>query len=223
MNLRLLPRTLLVLAALAAAIQLASAQRGPSQKPEGGLTRVDRAEATYRGGLVSPPLAKPEFALTDTSGARFDLRKQTQGSITLLFFGYTNCPDMCPMQMSMISRALKSVRPELAKQFRVVFVTTDPDRDTPAALRTWLDHFDKSFIGLSGTQQEIDAAQIAANLAPAKKILAGSNGGYAVGHAAFIFAYTRDNLAHVVYPVGLKVEDWTHDLPYLAEETWTKP
>lgn len=127
------------------------------------------------------------------------------------------------MQMSMISRALKSVRPELAKQFRVVFVTTDPDRDTPTALRAWLDHFDKSFIGLSGTQQEIDAAQIAANLAPAKKIPVGSNGGYAVGHAAFIFAYTRDNLAHVVYPVGLKVEDWTHDLPYLAEETWTKP
>lgn len=220
MNTRLLPRTCLILAALPGAIQLAS---GQSDKSDSGLTRVDRVEATYRGGIVSPPLAKPDFVLTDTSGARFDLRKQTQGYITLLFFGYTNCPDMCPMQMSMIARALKSTPPELAKQFRVVFVTTDPDRDTPAVLRAWLDHFDKSFIGLSGTQQEIDAAQIAANLEPAKKTPVRPNGGYAVGHAAFIFAYTRDNLAHLVYPVGLKVADWTHDLPYLAEETWAKP
>jgi protein SCO1/2 len=220
---RFLLRTSLVLAALPGAIQLASAQGGPSGKSDAGLTRVERVKATYRGGLVSPPLAKPEFILTDTSGARFDLRKQTEGYITLLFFGYANCPDMCPMQMYMVSRALKATPPELAKQFRVVFVTTDPDRDTPQALRIWLDHFDKSFIGLSGTQQEIDAAQIAANLSPAKKTPERPNGGYAVGHAAFIFAYTRDNLAHLVYPVGLKVQDWTHDLPYLALENWTKP
>ena len=218
---RFLLRTSLVLAALPGAIQLASAEGGPSDKSDAGLTRVERVEARYRGGLVSPPLAKPEFILTDTSGARFDLRKQTEGYITLLFFGYANCPDMCPMQMDMVSRALKATPPELAKQFRVVFVTTDPDRDTPQALRIWLDHFDKSFIGLSGTQQEIDAAQIAANLSPAKKTPKRPNGGYAVGHAAFIFAYTRDNLAHLVYPVGLKVQDWTHDLPYLAKETWT--
>jgi protein SCO1/2 len=223
MNSRFLPRILLVLAALPGAIEPASAQGGPSDKPGGGLTRADRVEATYRGGLVSPPLAKPDFALTDTSGARFDLRKQTQGFITLLFFGYANCPDMCPMQMLVVARALKATPPEVAKQFRVVFVTTDPDRDTPAALRAWLDHFDKSFIGLTGTQQEIDGAQIAANLAPAKKTPMLPNGGYAVGHAAFILAYTRDNLAHVLYPVGIKTQDWIHDLPYLAGETWTKP
>lgn len=125
--------------------------------------------------------------------------------------------------MNMISRALKTVPPELAKQFRIVFVTTDPDRDTPPVLRTWLDHFDKSFIGLSGTQQEIDGAQIAAGLSPAKKTAVLPNGDYGVGHTAFIFAYTRDNLAHLIYPVGLKVADWTHDLPYLAAESWSKP
>ena len=223
MGSRFLTGTLVLLSAAAAGIPTVMAQTGRSDKSDAGVTRTDRVEATYRGGLVSPPLAKPDLVLTDTSGARFDLRKQTEGFVTLLFFGYTKCPDMCPTQMNMVSRALKSTPPELAKRFRVVFVTTDPDRDTSAVLRTWLDHFDKSFVGLTGTQREIDAAQIAANLAPAKKTPIDANGGYAVGHAAFLFVYTRDNLAHLVYPVGVKLTDWTHDLPYLAGETWTKP
>ena len=64
---------------------------------------------TYRGGLVTPPLPKPRFVLTDTSGAPFDFWKRTQGSVTLLFFGYTHCPDMCPLQMSIIAQALKDI------------------------------------------------------------------------------------------------------------------
>jgi len=55
---------------------------------------------TYRGGVVTPPLPKPGFVLTDTSGAAFDFRQRTEGYVTLLFFGYTNCPDQCPMHMA---------------------------------------------------------------------------------------------------------------------------
>src|ERR1700733_3713586 len=130
---------------------------------------VGGAETTYRGGLVSPPLPKPRFTLTDTSGARFDLALKTQGYTTLLFFGYTHCPDMCPLQMAMIAQALKKIPAASADQFKVVFVTTDPERDTPKVLRSWLDHFDKRFIGLTGSSSEIEAAQIAANISPAKK------------------------------------------------------
>jgi protein SCO1 len=173
--------------------------------------------ADFRGGLVSPPLPKPKFILTDTSGAPFDFSAKTQGSITLLFFGYTHCPDMCPLQMYIIAQALRNIPPAAADQFKVVFVTTDPDRDTPAVLRKWLDRFDKRFVGLTGPQTAIDSAQIAANLSPAKKSPVRSDGAYEVGHAAFVFAYTRDNLAHVIYPVGVKEEDWVHDLPLLAK------
>ena len=181
------------------------------------------AESIYRGGLVSPPLAKPRFKLIDTSGARFDFYAGTQGSVTLLFFGYTHCPDMCPLQMHMIGEALKKIPAAAASRIKVVFVTTDPDRDTPEALRNYLDHFDKGFIGLTGSQAELDAAQIAAKIAPAKKSAVRADGGYEVGHAAFVLAYTRDNFAHVIYPVGLKLEDWVHDLPYLVAETWNRP
>jgi protein SCO1 len=179
------------------------------------------ALTAYRGGMITPALPKPKFTLTDTSGAPYNLRAKTEGYITLLFFGYTHCPDMCPLQMQMMGQALKKIPAELADQYKIIFVTTDPDRDTPAVIRAWLDHFDKSFIGLTGTQAAIDAAQIAANLPPAKKSAVRPDGAYEVGHAAFVVAYTKDDLAHVIYPVGVQEEDFVHDLPYLAKETWT--
>jgi protein SCO1/2 len=107
----------------------------------------------------------------------------------------------------------------------VVFVTTDPGRDTPQVLRSFLDHFDRRFIGLTGTEEAIDAAQVAANLPVAKKgaVRPDGNHNYEVGHSAFVLAYTKDDLAHVIYPVGLKQEDWLNDLPLLAAETWPTP
>jgi protein SCO1/2 len=140
--------------------------------------------------------------------------------VTLLFFGYTNCSDICPLQMFTIAKAIHKLPPDVASQFKVVFVTTDPDRDNPKVLRAWLDHFDKHFIGLTGSQQAIDAAQLAAKLPIAKKSRPGTDGDYEVDHAAFIMAYSRDDLAHVLYPAGVKTDDWSHDLPYLAKETW---
>lgn len=180
-------------------------------------------QADYHGGIVSPPLEKPKFILTDTSDKPFDFRARTQGSLTLLFFGYTHCPDVCPLQMEMLARAMNKIPAAATAQIKVVFVTTDPGRDTSAVLRTYLDHFDRRFIGLTGSQQSIDAAQIAANLSPAKKSSVRADGGYEVGHAAFVFAYTKDNRAHVIYPLGVQLDDWVHDLPLLATETWTKP
>jgi len=209
---------LLVLAALLGLVSRVSAQ-GQQKPPE--PTPVTHVPTPYRGGLVSPPQPKPKFTLTDTSGAPFDFASKTQGYVTLLFFGYTHCPDMCPLQMHMIAQAFGKIPPASAGQFKVIFVTTDPDRDTPQVLRHYLDGFDKRFIGLTGAQTAIDAAQIASNLPPARKSAIRPDGAYEVGHAAFVLAYTKDNLAHVIYPVGMKQEDWVHDLPYLANEQWT--
>src|SRR5712691_6602705 len=130
------------------------------------------AQGTYRGGLVTPPLPKPGFTLTDTSGATFDFRLKTEGYITLLFFGYANCPDVCPLHMANIAVALKKFPSGFADQVKLVFVTTDPARDSAKTLRSWLDHFDKRFIGLTGTEA-------------------------AIGHSSFVLAYTKDNLAHL--------------------------
>jgi protein SCO1/2 len=217
MKTRFLPGCVVALALVSATVRPVAVQ-GAQNAPEPAAAQP---EASYRGGLVSPPLRKPKFTLTDTSGAPYDFWSKTQGYVTLLFFGYTRCPDMCPLQMQMIAQALKKMPSDAGDQFKVVFVTTDPERDSPAVLRAWLDHFDKRFIGLTGSQAAIDAAQVAANLSPAKKSAVRPSGAYDVGHAAFALSYTKDNLAHVIYPVGVKEEDLAHDLPYLVKETWT--
>lgn len=213
-------RCLFALLLWAATVTGASAQAPSNVRGSAGATL---GKADYHGGLVSPPLPKPKFTLTDTSGTGFDFHAQTQGYVTLLFFGYTHCPDMCPMQMYMIADALRKLPPAMSGQFKVVFVTTDPARDTSQVLRLYLDRFNKNFIGLTGSQEAIAAAQLAASLPSAKKGTVRPDGNYEVGHSAFVLAYTKDNLAHVIYPVGLKTEDWVHDLPLLISETWTTP
>jgi protein SCO1 len=180
-------------------------------------THVETPQATYRGGLVTPPLPKPHFVLTDTSGARFDFWNRTRGSITLLFFGYTYCPDECPMHMANLGAALKRLPPGIGGQVKLVFVTTDPARDTQLGLRRWLDHFDKSFVGLTGSPAAVDAAERAAGVPLAQKT---GNGNYFVTHANFVIAYTKDNLGHVIYPGGVSEADWVHDLALLVNETW---
>ncbi len=180
--------------------------QAPQKAPESA--RAAPGKADYHGGLVSPPLPKPKFTLTDTSGTAFDFHTKTQGYVTLLYFGYTHCPDMCPLEMSTIAEALKEMPPAVADELKVIFVTTDPARDTGDVLRSWLNHFNKHFIGLTGNEDAILAAQIAANLPPAKKSAVHTDGSYEVGHAAFVLAYTKDNLAHVIYPVGVREEDW---------------
>jgi len=176
---------------------------------------------TFRGGLITPPLPKPAFVLTDTSGEPFDFRQKTEGYLTLLFFGYTYCPDQCPMHMANLSAALKKLPAGMADQVKLVFVTTDPARDSPAALRHWLDLFDRHFIGLTGTERAIGAVERTAGVPVAVKTGL-ANGNYAVSHANFVIAYSKDNLAHVIYPGGISKDDWVHDLPILIRETWMR-
>jgi len=190
------------------------AQRDPAH--------AEPPETTYRGGLVAPPLPKPRFVLTDTSGVPFDFWNRTQGSVTLLFFGYTYCPDQCPMHMSNAGVALKKLPSGIADQVKLVFVTTDPARDTPVQLRRWLDNFDKHFVGLTGTEAALEAVQKAAGVPPAHKTEP-RNGNYSIAHSNFVVAYTKDNLAHVIYPGGVSKDDWIHDLPLLIKETWSRP
>jgi len=185
-------------------------------------THAQQSEVTYRGGLVTPPLPKPRFVLTDTSGAPFDFWKRTGGSVTLLFFGYTYCPDQCPTHMANIGAALKKLPPGVADQVKLVFVTTDPARDTPVELRRWLDNFDRHFVGLTGTEAALEAVQKAAGVPLAHRTEPG-NGNYSIAHANFVVAYTKDNLAHVIYPGGVSKDDWIHDLPLLIKETWSRP
>jgi protein SCO1/2 len=86
-------------------------------------------------------------------------------------------------------------------------------------VRSWLDNFDQRFIGLTGNEAAIEGAERAAEIFPATKAIP-VNGDSEVVHAAFVLAYSKDNLAHLIYPSGTTEEDWEHDLPYLVNEDW---
>jgi protein SCO1/2 len=195
--------------------------------------------AAFHGVEPEPVPSRPSFVLRTTAGERYDFAERTGGRPTLLYFGYTNCPDECPTAMADIAAALRTTPQELREQVEVVFVTTDPERDTPQVLRRWLDGFSEDYVGLVGTQAEVDAAQQAVGVKPATRggpipTLPGKPNehehklgtaphshegplGYGVGHANVIFAFdTRDRLP-VLYPGGVRPSDIAADLPLLAQ------
>lgn len=163
-------------------------------------------------GVVTP---KPTIVLTTTDGAPFDFPRATAGYVTLLFFGYTHCPDICPVHMANLAAVLHKLPSTVAGRVKVIMVTVDPERDTPERLRAWLDNFDRDFIGLTGSVADITAMQQAVRLPPAVK--EGEGDMYLVGHAAYVLAFTTDDQPPVAYPSGIRQSDWAHDLPLLVE------
>ncbi len=165
------------------------------------------------GIVYDEPVAKPSFTLTDLDGEPYDFVAETDGKLTLLFFGYTSCPDICPVHLAQIAEVFDQ-QPRIAREAEVVFVTVDPERDTPDVMRAWLDRFDSRFVGLTGTVEELDAAQEAAGLALAIREDGGED--YLVGHASQVLAFAPDGLGYSVYPFGTLQSDWLNDLPILV-------
>ncbi len=179
----------------------------------GGPARDSQA---LHGAKLPQPIARPEFTLTDTHGQPFDFQKETRGQLTLLAFGYTHCPDVCPVQMANIAAAMRRLPRTDQQRIRVVFITTDPPRDSAQRLRSWLDSFNPAFIGLRGTEAEIVKAEHAVGVALAtRQASAPGDTNYTVGHAAQVYAFTPDDSAHRAYPFGTLQQDWAHDLPEL--------
>jgi protein SCO1/2 len=174
--------------------------------------------AVYSGMMLTPPRGKPDFTFTSTAGAPYDFRKETDGRVTLLFFGYTYCPDICPMHMANVSAVLKKLDYADRQRVRVVFVTTDPQRDTPQRLRSWLDQIDTSIVGVAGPMEQINGLQMSLGLPPAKAEPAPPGsvaGSYGVGHSSVVLAFTADDSLRVFYPFGVRQQDWAKDIPLL--------
>jgi protein SCO1/2 len=225
--------------AAAAAVLAVVALTGCAGTSAGAARSTAAGSVGWHGDEPDPVPARPDFVLTDESGARFDFLQQTRGRPTLLYFGYTDCPDECPTAMADIAAALRRTPPAVRDRTRVVFVTTDPARDDGARLRTWLGRFNAGFTGLTGTQAEVDAAQRAVGIDPALRggpvpTIPGHPDehvdkpgtaphthdralGYAVQHTTVIFAYDVDDRLPVLYPPGATAGDLAADLPLLAE------
>lgn len=171
------------------------------------------ASGELQGVVVDPPQPKPSFTLTDTSGEPYEFAAETEGKLALLYFGYLNCPDICPVHLAQIAEVFDQI-PEVARDTEVVFVSVDPDRDSPDEIRAFLDAFDTRFTGLTGTRAELDIAQTEAGVPPAVIEVDGDD--YTVDHAGWVIAYAPDGLQHANFPFGTRQSEWANDLQILA-------
>lgn len=169
---------------------------------------------TFHGVILQAPEQAPEFSLTDYTGTPTTL-KRFDGKIVILYFGYTNCPDVCPASLGVLSQALKLLGKK-ADKVQVLFITVDPARDTAERLVTYLTHFNPNFIGLTGSLEEI--AQVAAlygvyfEAQPSE-----SEGIYWMDHTASTMVIDEEGRLKLVWPFGVTAEDVASDLRMLLK------
>lgn len=143
--------------------------------------------ATVKATVLTPPRPLPQFSLVDHTGAAFDTSR-LKGHWSLLFFGFTRCPDVCPATLGIMAQAERLLVDLPAEQRpHVVLVSVDPQRDTPEQLASYVRFFSPSFVGVTGTQPAIDDLTRALGVPVARVASPNGNGDYTVDHSAAIF------------------------------------
>lgn len=167
--------------------------------------------------LLDTPFGKPDLVLTDTHGKKYDFRKETAGRPTLIYFGYTHCPDICPLTMNNLAVAKKQLTKAQQDKLRIVFVTTDPGRDTPSELGKWLKGIDPQIVGLTGDFATIQAGArtLGISIEPTSK---DKNGKLVSVHGTQVIAFSpKTNGGYVLYGQDATVDDYTKDLPKIIK------
>jgi protein SCO1/2 len=150
----------------------------------------------YHGAWLARPYTVPPVGLTDTAGRHYTVAR-APAELTLVFFGYTHCPDVCQVVMSTLASAVARLDPQERRRMEVVFVTTDPARDTRPVLRRYLDRFDPGFVGLTGPLARVEdlARPLGIYFEEDERL---PSGGYEVEHSASVLA-VRDGRASLVW------------------------
>jgi protein SCO1 len=178
------------------------------------LTRP--AESPWYGGVIMPPRALPPLTLTRATGGDFttdDLR----GRVSLVFFGYTSCPDVCPLALAHAVQ-VKRLLGARAEGLAIVFVTVDPGRDTPERLARYTGAFDPAIVGLTGSDAALAAARTAFGAVAERRETPGSAGGYAMDHSATISIVDRQGRLRLVFPPRPEPAEVAADLARLLAE-----
>ena len=171
--------------------------------------------AGFRGTTYAEPYpVAPEIELRRANGDNFRL-SEMRGKVVVLFFGYTSCPDICPTTMAELRQALEQLGSQ-AEQVQVLFVTVDPERDTPERVQEYADHFNPKFIGLSGSEAEV--ARVWNDYGVFREIVKGTSAaGYLVNHTARITLIDQQGNLRVSFPFDTPVEDIVHDLKLMIQ------
>ena len=202
-----MPRNLLVglIAALAAALGLALSL----------MLAQPKAVNLASGTLLQMPKLLPAFALTDESGAPYG-NAQLQGHYTLLFTGFTTCPDICPATLSLLKTVVQKLGPEASK-LQVLFLSVDPERDTPQRLKSYVHHFNPAFKGASGPTDELDKLALAMGFAYVK-VPGATPETYTMDHSTALILLNPQGQVQAYFTAPHKAEALAADLLTLLKK-----
>jgi protein SCO1/2 len=181
----------------------------------GGSGGASTMELT--GTPLDPPFEVSSTPLVDTGGAAYSLTEDTDKDLTLVFFGYTNCPDICGQVMATLAGTLARLDDAQKDDLDVVFVTTDPARDDEAVVEEYVSAFDPSIIGLTGDLDDI--IEVGRSMAVA--VDEGErlpSGGYEVTHGTQVLAVDGDDEVPVYWKADVSQAQLAHDVTMLLDE-----
>jgi protein SCO1/2 len=175
------------------------------------------ASGELHGTLLDPPFEVSSTPLTDTSGTPYALTTDTDKPLTIVFFGYVHCPDICQTVMASLATAMTRLDDRDRERVDVVFVTTDPARDTEDALRQYLDHLDPTFIGLTGDLDTIVsvAKPLGVGVTQGDKL---PSGGYEVTHGTTITGIDADDQGTIYWSDDTSSADFAADIHTLLND-----
>jgi protein SCO1/2 len=195
------------------------AQQAPSASPVADVSVHD--DDGLHGVVLPKPYDVPHLRLTDTQGASYALDGSSK-PVTLVYFGYTHCPDICQVVMANLASALTRLDPDRRAEVGMLFVTTDPARDDPRTLREYLDRFDPRFEGLTGPLPRIVTAGKTLGV-PIQKGARLPSGGYEVSHGTQVVGMLPRGTAPVVWTEGTSPADIAADLTTILDHGVPSP
>lgn len=169
----------------------------------------------FRAGVFDPPRAAPEFKLQGSNGAPVALSSY-KGKVVLVVFGFSSCRTICPVTLAKLSQVWKSLGPQ-SENLQTLFISVDPARDTAERLRRFVTPFHLSFIGLTGTEQELASVRKSYGIITAK-VESKNEADYEVHHSSSLHVIDRDGKLRVLIPFGTTEADIAHDLKVLLAE-----
>ncbi|MGE5224104.1 MAG: SCO family protein [Omnitrophica WOR_2 bacterium] len=169
---------------------------------------------TFKGALMNPPFQAPDFTLTDQNGQPFHLAEQ-QRKVVLLFYGFTNCPDICPLTMGNFKQVKEALGKD-ASRVDFVFITVDPARDSLAVVRQFINKFDPGFIGLTGTARQLHPVMSAYGVYYAQDT-PGSSTTDLIAHSDQVYVIDPSGKLRMTYSYGVSIEDMVNDIRHLLQ------
>ncbi|QWK20497.1 MAG: SCO family protein [Hydrogenobacter thermophilus] len=159
-----------------------------------------------------------DFKLVDQDGKEVKLSDYTkQGKVVVIFFGYTHCPDICPTALTTLASMMKNLKEDERNKVQVLFISVDPERDTPSVLKGYVPFFYPTFVGLTGSQDEIKKVAKEYKVFY-RKVKGESAAGYLIDHTATIYVVTPDMKIKLLYtPTKQSPEKMAKDIEYLLK------